>query len=156
MRVGALLSCWYIAESCSKIEQTVASDSSDGMTISKRLTVPLSNDGETLWKRLQRVRNLRVVAQSVVAGGWNGIGVGRVRVEEMVGNSLVYPESGQWTTPGGQYYPFRNVCRWRLPPLVSELRLEYLRGGIEYPVYLVWARGKLGVGFDPARPMPSG
>ena len=88
-----------------------------------------------LWRCLERVRWLRIVARSGSLTGWNGIGVGSVVVESPRATVLTFAEAGSLQPPVGRETRFRNAFRWRLvgPELV---RLEHLRFGEDHPVYL--------------------
>lgn len=88
-----------------------------------------------LWNHLRRVSFLRFVAQSQSDTGWSGSALGTVVVASPSNDVLVFTESGNWQPIRGRQTRFSNVFRWTmLGP--DSIRLEHLRFGIDYPVYL--------------------
>ena len=65
-----------------------------------------------LWRCLERVRWLRIVARSGSLTGWNGIGVGSVVVESPRATVLTFAEAGSLQPPVGRETRFRNAFRW--------------------------------------------
>lgn len=87
--------------------------------------------------RLRAVRHLRFESRSAAGTGWDGVGTGRVSVNEPEPGVLVFEERGHWqaAAPGREPTAFRNVFRWSALPS-GALRLEHLRHGPDRPVYL--------------------
>jgi hypothetical protein len=88
------------------------------------------------WKQLAAVRTLSFRATSAAAmqTGWVGDGKGVVAVETPDAWTLIFRESGSWTTPQGKEVAFHNTYRWKLDD--SGIRLEHLRFGPDTPVFL--------------------
>ncbi len=88
------------------------------------------------WAQLAAVRTLTFQATSdaTVKTGWVGVGKGVVKVEAPDASSLLFRESGSWTTPHGKEIAFHNVYRWKLEG--NAIHLEHLRFGADAPVFL--------------------
>jgi hypothetical protein len=84
---------------------------------------------------LRRVVGLRFSARSAGTSGWNGEGVGTVKVETPSSGIVIFRESGEWRPTDGGPLRFSNVYRWSLLGPAS-LRLEHLRFGPGQPVRL--------------------
>lgn len=88
------------------------------------------------WAHLAAVRTLtfKATSEAPVKTGWIGAGKGAVKVEAPDTRSLLFRESGSWTTPGGKEIAFHNVYRWKLED--DAIQLEHLRFGPDAPVFL--------------------
>lgn len=97
-----------------------------------------------LWERLRAVTAMSFEANSSAGTGWTGIGAGVVVVSEQSTDVLIFTESGSWRPLGRGDIRFTNVFRWSR--LDESVRLEHLRFGSDYPVFLFdLAPGKDGV-----------
>ena len=97
---------------------------------------PKSKMVSTLWSHLHQIQSLTFVAQSSAQTGWNGRGRGRVQVESVNDQCLLFHERGFWEPEEGRSLRFRNVFRWSWVPDSNSLRLEHLRFGAAHPVLL--------------------
>ena len=95
-------------------------------------------DLQNAWNRLLSVREVVFEARSRAASntGWNGFGEGLVRVEKLDPVMILFHERGAWTPQEGRPTNFTNVFRWTADPNGLFIRLEHLRFGQDYPVYL--------------------
>jgi hypothetical protein len=89
---------------------------------------------DEVWSLLRQVQSLRFEARSEAGTGWDGVGVGTVRVTEPADGVIVFDETGTWQVPGGAVVRFTNVFRWTASG--GQLRLEHLRMGADQPVFL--------------------
>lgn len=88
-----------------------------------------------IWNRFKSTTCVEFQALSEMPNGWNGKGAGAVKVENPDRHVLIFNEQGEWVSPDGQKFTFRNRYRWTI--MSSGLRLEHLRRGIHNPVLLV-------------------
>lgn len=87
-----------------------------------------------VWTLLRNITTVSFEANSAAQTGWNGVGTGVVTVSEPSPYVLIFEESGRWQPHHTQDLPFSNVFRWSL--VAETLRLEHLRFGAQYPVFL--------------------
>ena len=96
------------------------------------------NSGIEIWKRLKQVSSLSFTAQSANRKtGWIGTGKGKVKVEIVSGEVIIFSETGTWTTTSGAEMEFSNRYRWSLSTCQDFLKLEHLRYGVESPIKLL-------------------
>ncbi|HEU4569580.1 MAG TPA: DUF6314 family protein [Gemmatimonadales bacterium] len=89
-----------------------------------------------LWRALGAAHQLRFTLADAGRPGWSAAGSGAVRVEHPDEATLVFHESGDWRSNGGDRVRFRNALRWtRLD--AATLRLEHLRFGETRPVHIL-------------------
>lgn len=91
---------------------------------------------DRVWGMLQCVDALEFVAKSQASSptGWVGKAVGRVEVQLVDSDRLMFLESGSWSTPEGRTIQFSNTFRWSRDG--GRIQLEHLRFGPDRPVYL--------------------
>lgn len=87
-----------------------------------------------LWSRLSDVQTLHFESQSRTGTDWNGVGNGRVEIEQPQEDVLIWRESGHWQQNGGRDIRFFNTFRWTRQE--DKLSLEHLRFGENQPVFL--------------------
>lgn len=94
--------------------------------------------GIDIWERLKQVSSLSFTAQSANRiTGWNGTGLGIVKVENGPGECIIFSETGTWKTTSGVEMAFSNRYRWSLSGWQDCLKLAHLRYGDESPVKLL-------------------
>jgi len=98
---------------------------------SRKSTQELLN---TLWKRMQTVRQVTFQFRSKKGG--KGYGTGSVVLETPRDGQLIYREKGSWQGLENQEFCFRNSFRWTRNRLDGMLTLEHLRFGDHNPVFL--------------------
>lgn len=91
---------------------------------------------DEVWTRLKATSQLRFSASLSDPSGWNGSGAGQVAVTRPEETTLLFAESGWWTTEVGQRLKFTNLYRWSRGSDAETIGLEHLRFGEDRPVYL--------------------
>lgn len=89
---------------------------------------------DELWGRLADIQTLRFTSESRTGIGWQGRGSGIVTVQTASPEVLLFHELGYWRQLGGEELRFTNVYRWTR--LEDRVRLEHLRFGARYPIFL--------------------
>jgi hypothetical protein len=95
-------------------------------------------DVREAWNRLATIRELLFDARShsATSTGWTGSGRGSVQVEMVDERTMLFIETGSWTTEQDREIAFNNVFRWTAVLDQQLIRLEHLRFGPRHPVYL--------------------
>ena len=94
------------------------------------------------WSLLQSVRHFSIAVETYAEDGprVSHLGIGRLQVEHATSataSTLIWRESGRWTSGPLAGLSFRNTSSWRRVADQPELALSHLRRGDQAPTFLV-------------------
>ena len=99
------------------------------------------------------VRSLRFSTKSNdKTSGWEGAGIGTVRVTVIGNSTITFTERGTWVRDCARQLDFHNTYRWRFDWDACVIRLEHLRYDPNRPVFLLDLAPTDGAAFESVSP----